>query len=54
MYITVMASAANFGRLTTIQTEICGKFGGWDLWSAIGLGIQLIITIFMPQLFGWV
>lgn len=53
MYITVIASCSNFGRLTTIHTEIVNKFG-WEFCSAIGLAAQLIFTVFLTPIYGWV
>jgi hypothetical protein len=52
MFITLNASFANFGNLTTIHTWISAKIG-WQLASYIGSGIQIIITLFLFKLFDW-
>ena len=52
MFITLCASFANLGQLTTLQTIICGKLG-WKLCSYVGLAIQAIIVLFTPKLFQW-
>jgi hypothetical protein len=52
MYITVLGSYANFGRLTFIHTELCGKYD-WKTLSLMGLMLQGIIVAFTPRLFRW-
>jgi hypothetical protein len=52
MYITVLGSYANFGRLTFIYTELCGKYD-WKTLSLMGLILQGIIVAFTPRLFRW-
>ena len=52
MYITVLGSYANFGRLTFIHTELCGKYD-WKTLSLMGLILQGIIVAFTPRLFRW-
>jgi cbb3-type cytochrome oxidase subunit 1 len=38
MYITLLGSFFNFGRLTSIHTELCGLFGWTPLaWFGISL-----------------
>lgn len=53
MYITVMVSCNNFGKLTSIHTEISGKLG-WKFCSAVGLLLQLIIVFLLPRFYKWV
>ena len=53
MFITFMASFANLGMQTSLQTWICGKFG-WKLCALIGTGIQVIFVACMPRFYSWV
>lgn len=53
MYITVLGSYFNFGRLTFFHTEICGIFG-WKLVSGLGLFLQFIIVLCLHNFYGWV
>lgn len=52
MFITVLGSYFNFGRLTFIHTYLCGLFG-WQVLSFIGIGFQLLIVGSTPLLFRW-
>ena len=52
MFITLNASFANFGSLTTVHTWISEKIG-WQLASYIGSGIQLLLTVFYFKFFDW-
>lgn len=53
MYITFMASFANLGMQTSVQTWLSGIYG-WKLCALIGTGIQLIIVAFIPKFYNWV
>jgi hypothetical protein len=53
MFVTFMASFANFGMQLTVQTWICGKLG-WKLCALVGTGIQMGIVIFLPRFYDWV
>ncbi len=52
MYITLLGSFYNFGRLVSIHTELCGLFG-WKLMSAVGMVLQLTLLIFLKRMFEW-
>jgi hypothetical protein len=52
MFVTVLGSYFNFGRLTFVHTELCGQFG-WQFLSFLGLGLEVIILIATPKLFDW-
>lgn len=52
MYITLLGSFYNFGRLTTVHTELCGWLG-WKLMSSLGLVLQMVILIFLKHMFQW-
>lgn len=53
MFITVLGSYVNFGRLTFMHTYLCGRYD-WKPLSYIGLGIQAIIIAAMPFIFRWI
>lgn len=53
MFITLTASFANFGKLTTIHTFLSSRFG-WKLCSLAGFGIQLIITMFIFKFYDYI
>lgn len=53
MYITLLGSFFNFGRLTAVQTELCGIFG-WKQMSLVGLGLQVVILVCSKKMFDWV
>ena len=52
MFITVLGSYFNFGRLTFIHTYLCGLLG-WRVLSFVGIGVQLLTVAFTPLLFRW-
>jgi hypothetical protein len=52
MFITVLGSYFNFGRLTFLHTYLCGKYG-WETLSFVGLAIQMLIVLATPRLFRW-
>lgn len=52
MFITVLGSYFNFGRLNFIHTYLCGLFG-WKLLSFVGIGLQLMFVGFTPVIFRW-
>ncbi len=52
MFITVLGSYFNFGRLTFLHTYLCGQYG-WKQLSYIGLALQIVIVGMTPKLFAW-
>jgi hypothetical protein len=52
MYVTLLGSFYNFGRLTSLHTELCGLFG-WKLMSAFGMVLQMVLLIFLKPMFRW-
>jgi len=53
MFITFLASFSNFGRQLSIHTWLCGIFT-WKTCALVGLGIQLVLIVFMPWFYAWV
>lgn len=52
MYITLLGSFYNFGRLTSIHTELCGWFG-WRFASSVGMVLQMALLIGLRRMFSW-
>lgn len=52
MFITVLGSYFNFGRLTFLHTYLCGRYD-WKTLSLIGVGLQVFIVLLTPRLFRW-
>lgn len=53
MFITVLASLNNFGRLKTVNTKIIGVFG-WRCCAFIGLAFQIALVCCMPRMLKWI
>jgi hypothetical protein len=52
MFITVLGSYFNFGRLTFIHTYLSGRYD-WKSLSLIGLVLQVLIVVATPRMFRW-
>ena len=52
MFITVLGSFLNFGKLTFVHTYLDGQLG-WKLLSFVGIGLELVIVGFTPVVFRW-
>ena len=53
MYLTVFASAFNFGKFTFFHALLC-KYFGWKIMAIIGLILQALIVLLTPKFYGWV
>lgn len=53
MFITVLASLSNFGRLKTVNTKIIGVFG-WRVCAFVGLVVQFVFVFAMPRMLKWI
>lgn len=53
MFITIMLSLWNLGELKTLNTLIIDIFG-WTACAYLGLLIQVVIIMFLPNLFKWI
>ena len=53
MFITIMLSLWNLGELKTLNTLIIDVFG-WTVCAYFGIIIQVVIIIFLPNLFKWI
>lgn len=52
MFITVLGSSLNFGKLTFVHTFLAGLLG-WKLLSFVGIGLELVVVGFTPLIFKW-
>lgn len=52
MFITVLGSYFNFGRLTFLHTYLSGRCD-WITLSLLGLALQVVIVAGTPKMFAW-
>lgn len=52
MYLTMLASMSNFGKFKAIHTYFLSIFG-WRSCAAVGLIIQLLIMIWIKNIYSW-
>lgn len=52
MYLTMLASMSNFGKLKALHTYFLSLFG-WRFCTFVGLIIQFLIVIFIKDIYIW-
>ena len=53
MFITFMASFANLGMQTSLQTWISGKLG-WTYCALFGTALQIVIIALLPKWYTYI
>lgn len=52
MFITMLNSAANFGRVKALDIYLTGVWG-WRISAIIGLSLQVFLLMIIPKLYSY-
>ena len=52
MFITMLNSGANFGRVKALDIYLTGLWG-WRISATIGLSLQVFLFILIPKLYSY-
>ena len=53
MFITMLNSGANFGRIKALDIYLTGIWG-WNISAIIGLSLQAVILVFIPKMYSYI